>query len=256
MISVSGRKEAGLSMEEHLKIFKTPLRDIDSVFGFTYHKPSPLYGGRLATGYSITPEDIKYLYDNGIGVKLPLSNIYWSEEMYIDSRPLLGDLHRSGNAIVVSTPQLAERIREDYPLYSVELSAVKDIDTATKLNQVDRTLYDTIVLPMCANDDLVFLNSINNKEQIRLFLNVECSYNCPKKVCYTSISKANKELVGDDFNMKCSAWTYNLPRKFKVDPSVDWSAYRFTGLEDLGFSRFKLINPIPYQQRIELMLEE
>jgi hypothetical protein len=119
------------------------------------------------------------------------------------------------------------------------------------MERVDRSLYDTICLPICVNDELSFLEELDNKEQIRLFWNVECSYNCPNKVCYTSISKRNK---GDtDEDMKCSSWTYNMPRTFVKD--VDWSKFYFdlAKYQDMGFTKWKLLNPDAGQQRIELM---
>jgi len=211
-------------------------------------------------------DDIYWLYDNNIGVKIPLSTVYFNEGLYLDTKSLLNEFHRKGNAILVSTEAFAKRLREDFPLYEIELSAVKDIYTKKKLDAVDRSLFDTIVFPMCANNDLEFLKSVDNKDQIRLFSNVECSYSCPNKVCYTSMSKVNKD--GQYEDMKCSWHTYDMPRTFSrsdVDmelfsnksPSASWGKLIFNNnlYKNLGYTNFKLLSYSASQQRIDILNE-
>jgi hypothetical protein len=263
-MSISGRKNPNLHISDHIPHVlghakeygksHINLDDIDYIYGFPMGFGSPLLGGRLVDGGNISREELHWLYYNNIGLKIPMTSVYFTEALYQESLELLTEFHRKGNSILVSTDKLAMRIKEDFPLYALELSAVKDVDSHKKMERIDRSLYDTICLPICANDELSFLEELDNKEQIRLFWNVECSYNCPNKFCYTSISKRNK---GDtDEDMKCSSWTYNMPRTFVKD--VDWSKFYFdlAKYQDMGFTKWKLLNPDAKQQRVELMRDE
>ena len=55
---------------------------------------------------------------------------------------------------------------------------------------------------MASNNDEAFLKSLDRKEDITLFANAGCALTCPSKICYPSISKANK--VGDNSLFQCS----------------------------------------------------
>jgi len=275
-ISVSGRKREGMSIKRHIDFLRSyakiegglefSYKDIDFVWGSVEGHVSPMYGGRITPVVDLYIDDIYWLYDNNIGVKIPLSTVYFNEGLYLDTKSLLNEFHRKGNAILVSTEAFAKRLREDFPLYEIELSAVKDIYTKKKLDAVDRSLFDTIVFPMCANNDLEFLKSVDNKDQIRLFSNVECSYSCPNKVCYTSMSKVNKD--GQYEDMKCSWHTYDMPRTFSrsdVDmelfsnksPSASWGKLIFNNnlYKNLGYTNFKLLSYSASQQRIDILNE-
>jgi hypothetical protein len=275
-ISVSGRKPFNIPIKKHVDFLRSyakeggltfSYKDIDFVWGSVEGSVSAMYGGRISPEAELSHEDVGWLYDNDIGVKIPLSTVYFDEEQYTQTKKLLSEYHRQGNAIIVSTEVLAKRIREDFPLYKIELSAVKDIYNQKKLDAIDRSLFDTIVFPMCANNDLEFLKSVEDKDQIRLFSNVECSYSCPNKVCYTSISKINKD--GQHEDMKCSWYTYNLPRTFSrsdVDMSLfsnkndsaAWDELIFNNKSytDLGYTSFKLLNYDQKTQRISILNKE
>ena len=55
---------------------------------------------------------------------------------------------------------------------------------------------------MSCNNNEDFLTSIENKKIITLFANAGCALTCPSKICYPSISKANK--TGDPSLFRCS----------------------------------------------------
>ena len=227
--------------------------DIDYVFGFV-EEYSPLYGGREADGIGLTRVDTYWCYDNGIGLKIPLSSKMFTDEMYEQSNHLLKTRHREGNAIIVSTNRLAERIREDFPKYKIEASAIMDITSKASLGTVASTnLYDTIVLPICANDDTEFLKSIKDKAQIRLFINAECSYNCPKKVCYGANSKINSSNRTD---MICSHWDLKMPRTW-YNNSVNWSNFYFNvdKFNGMGFNNYKILPSWEGQQHTDIMVD-
>jgi len=265
-ISCSGRKdwEYHISdwldfMKSHAKIhsnFEFKDEEVDYVFGNT-EGSSPLWGGRAALGINLTRVDVYWLYDKDIGIKLPLSSKSFTEEAYQDSKFLLQQYHREGNSILTGTHKLAERIKQDFPKYKIEASAVFDITTKEKLNKAIETgFYDTIVLPICMNDDLEFLKEIENKDQIRLFMNAECSYTCPKKICYGSIGQINKGKL-EPSDMKCSHWDLNLPRTF-YDDNVDWNNFYFDKkvYDEIGFSNYKLVPAWANQQRTNIMYKD
>ena len=251
--------------KSHAKIhsnFEFEYSDVDYVFGQT-EEASPLWGGRIGTRSSLTRVDVYWLYDKGIGLKLPLSNKIFNDDVYKDSKSLLSNYHREGNSILVATHKLAERVRQDFPKYEIEISAVVDIKTEAQLvKATESKLFDTIVLPICMNDDIDFLKNIKDKDQIRLFMNAECSYTCPHKVCYGTISQINNgRLESVDENghtlMKCSHWDLGMPRTF-YDDDVDWANFYFdkSKFDALGFSKYKLVPSWASTQRTNIMYKD
>jgi hypothetical protein len=168
----------------------------------------------------------------------------------------LNKYHREGNAVIVTNDKLADRVRNEYPLFRIEASAIKDIKDKYSLDKsIDTGLYDNIVLPICANDDIDFLKEINNKDQIRLFINAECSYTCPNKVCYGTTDQINKDNRDPD-DMLCSHWDLKLPRTFYKE-NFNWLDFYFDieKFNALGFSNYKLLPSWEDQQRTKIMLD-
>lgn len=207
------------------------LRNIDSVFGFV--ERSPLYGGRPFLVPELSEGDVRALYVNDIGLRLPLSNHAVSREEYLEARPFLDKYHREGNTVIVTNDDLAKWIREDYRLFRIEASAIKNIDNHKKITETLK-IYDTVVLPAKLNDDAGFLRQIGQKERIRLFLNAGCAYNCPSKMCYPTISEMNK-YTGAVF--RCSHDL--IPREVKMH-NFDEQA-----LVAMGFTKFKILRAGP-----------
>ena len=178
---------------------------IDALFAFA-DVYSPLYGGRMAgeqraQGHdtNLSEANIKWLNERGIGIKLTLTNPHFSIDKYEKSKELLDKYHNAPNIALTTSNKFAELLRKDYPNYKVEASVINGFDTVEKLNKV-WDLYDTIVLPIICNgrpDGSLMMEGIDNlkhPEKIRLFINVECSYTCPKKLCYPKIGLANEVL--------------------------------------------------------------
>ena len=263
-ISCSARKDWQYHISDWIDFEKTHAKihsglefdyeDIDYVFGNT-EDTAPLWGGRMTDVINLTKVDIYWLYGKGIGYKATLSSRSMSDADYKNTKEMLKIYHREGNAIITAVDKLAGRIKNDFPKYKIEASAVMDITTKEHLNKViDTGLYDTIVLPMCANDDTKFLESINNKDQIRLFINAECSYTCPKKVCYGTLSQINKEKTD---KMICSHYDLKMPRTF-YDDSIDWNNFYFDKdkFDKMGFSNYKLLPSWEARQRTHIMYRE
>jgi hypothetical protein len=208
-----------------------PLEQIDSFFGFT--EASALYGGRFFSGTELSRYDVRSLYRMGINLRLPLSNHYVTPEEYEENQPFLERYHRPGNSLIITNDALAGWIRRDFPDYRLEASVIKNIDTLKKVDEAFG-VYDTVILPMASNDDDEFLRAIDNKKNVTLFANAGCAYTCPSKICYPSISKANK--TGDRSLFRCS-------QKLKERNTIGMIDFDLAYLQSLGFERFKLLRP-------------
>jgi collagenase-like PrtC family protease len=206
---------------------------ITSVFGFVEF--TPLYGGRLFKNVEITSDDMAFLSDNNINLRLPLTNMFVDEEMYEDNRWFLDKFYGSNTSILCSSDFLARRIREDYPDYKLEASAVMDIhpkDVAEYLK-----LYDTVVLPPSMSDKYELLEKIQDKHRVTVFGRGGCAYNCPSKICYPSISKAHKN-PNTNRSVKCSK--NSIPRE-ELPPFLEFDLEK---LSDIGFSNFKFTSSV------------
>lgn len=208
-----------------------PVEEIDSFFGFT--EACSLYGGRIFASPELSRYDVRSLYRMKINVRLPLSNHYFTHEEYEASAEFLEKYHRPGNSLIITNDDLARLVRKDFPGYRLEASVIKNINT---LEKVDKGFedYDTVILPMASNDDEAFLKAIENKKGITLFANAGCAYTCPSKICYPSVSKANK--TGDSSLFTCS-------QKLKERNTIGMHDFDLEYLQSLGFERFKLLRP-------------
>ena len=236
-VTVSCRKKpTDMDMAEWFKQYaeyaeNSPL-EITGVFGFVKEK-SPLYGGRIYSGEEITEQDLRFLKDNDMSLKLTLTAHKASRQEYEESRKLLNKYYYPGNSIAVVNDDLAKWIKQDYPNYLVEASVIKNV----KWGDIEETLetYDTLVLTMDKTDALDKLKEIKEKDRIILFGNAGCAYTCPSKICYSSISKINKGVKGAEF--KCSQDL--KPREPNLLHTFDREV-----LEELGFHNFKFVTNV------------
>jgi len=205
-----------------------PIASIDSVFGFV--ESSTLYGGRPFVQPEMSDNDVMQMYKVDIGLRIPFSNLYVERKEYEDSKPLLLKYHRKGNSVITTSDELAGWIKEDFPDYQIEASVIKNIKTHDQIKKAF-DVYDTVVLPMTANQDLEFLEKIENKKHITLFANAGCALTCPSKICYPSISKMNK-FEGDKF--KCS-------QDIKYRDMLGMIDFDLELLNSMGFERFKVL---------------
>jgi hypothetical protein len=208
-----------------------PQQQIDSFFGFV--ERSTLYGGRIFDRPELSRYDVKSLYALGIGLRLPLTNHFVSAQAYEENAAFLEKYHLEGNSAIVTNDDLARWIRRDFPLYRVEASVIKNLNNPRKVEQAFR-IYDTVILPMSSNNDEAFLRSLDNKQHITLFANAGCALTCPSKICYVSVSRANRGDEGAEF--QCS-------QKLKERNLIGMHDFDLGYLQSLGFSRFKLLRP-------------
>jgi len=232
--TVSARgKSAAQPIQQFIKLNYSdiPVEQINSFFGFT--EACTLYGGRFFGGTELSRYDIRSMYKMGINLRLPLTNHHASSEEYEEYRPFLEKYHRPGNSIIITNDKLAGWIRTDFPEYRLEASVIKNIDNLKKVDAAFK-IYDTVILPMASNNDEEFLKSLDRKEDITLFANAGCALTCPSKICYPSISKANK--VGDKELFQCS-------QKLKERNTIGMFDFDLEKLRSMGFERFKLLRP-------------
>jgi hypothetical protein len=208
-----------------------PLEQIDSFFGFT--EACTLYGGRFFGSTELSRYDIRSMYKMDINLRLPLTNHHASPEEYEEYQPLLEKYHRAGNSLIITNDKLATWIRTDFPDYRLEASVIKNINNRKKVDAGFK-IYDTVILPMASNNDEAFLKSLDRKEDITLFANAGCALTCPSKICYPSISKANK--IGDSSLFRCS-------QKLKERNTIGMFDFDLEKLREMGFERFKLLRP-------------
>lgn len=217
----------GPFLSEHFDHLPTDI--IDSVFGFV--ERSTLYGGRPFSEAELSEADLDYLHSHRVGVKLPLSNHWVSEEEYEQNQAFLEKYHHQYNAMVVVNDDLGRWIRRDFPLYALEASVIKDISTHDDIARA-LEIYQTVVLPMKLNTNLHFLDAIPDKDRIRLFSNGGCAYNCPLKLCYKSFSQMNK--FAGEVEFKCS-------QDLLFRPQLGMLNFDIEKLQQIGFTKFKIL---------------
>ncbi len=214
-----------------------PLAEIESLYGFV--GKSTLYGGRPFGKRELSERDIRQLNNAGIGIRLPMSNHYVTREEYDANRGLLQTYHHGMNSVITTNDDLAKWIRQDFPLYSLDASVIKNIHTYEQIDQA-LEIYDGVVLPMYTNEDFDFLEKIKAKDRIILFANAGCALTCPSKICYVSISKRNKfdkELMKGN-EISCSQTLKHREQLGMVD-------FDLNPLMEMGFFRFKLLRARP-----------
>lgn len=209
-----------------------PLNQIDSLFGFV--ERCTLYGGRPFVRRQLSDEDVLAMYENSIGVRIPMTNLFVNEEEYRSYHWLFEKYHRKGNSVISTDDSLARWIRRDYPDYHLEASVIKNIDTYEKISEA-LDIYDTVILPMRLNLYYDFLDGIVEKKRITLFANAGCAFNCPAKICYQTISGINK---GNGTPFRCSKAT--IPRE-----ELGMVDFDLKKLSSLGFKRYKLLRVKP-----------
>ena len=209
-----------------------PLGQIESVFGFV--EKSTLYGGREFNGRQVSDRDVFQLNNAGMGVRIPFTNHFATHEEYLENKPLFAKYHNELNSVIFTNDDLAQWVREDFPLYDIEASVIKNINNMRKLEDALK-IYTTVVLPMPSNQDIEFLESIEDKSRIRLFSNAGCALTCPARICYKSVSEMNKPEGGQ---FQCSQ-----PMKDrKLLGMIDFDVER---LSAMGFHKYKMLRARP-----------
>ncbi|UCG27570.1 MAG: hypothetical protein JSV24_11450, partial [Bacteroidales bacterium] len=133
-ISARGKKE-NYPIEVFLRnnFPLVPFARIDSVFGFV--EPSTLYSGRPFLRRQISDEDYIFLRKSNIGLRIPFSNHFVSDEEMERNIPLLEKYHEEGNSLIITNDILAKWIRARFPKYQTEASILKNIETHREIEE-------------------------------------------------------------------------------------------------------------------------
>ncbi len=245
-ISARGKRHRQPVKDYFNKYFPNiPLNKVDSIFGFV--EKTSLYSGRPFLMRQISDKDYKFLQENNIGIRIPFTNHYVSQKEYQKYKPLLEKYHKKGNSLIITNDDFAKWVKKDFPLYKIEASLLKEIDSLDKINKAFE-LYNTVVLPMNVNYNIELLNSIEQKERITLFGNAGCALTCPNRICYDYISKRNKILGSTNIIIRLVYYYYSffIKRKwcmYKVKPRklhglIDFDIDKYY---EMGFTRFKML---------------
>lgn len=231
-VSVRGKEENEPILPFLDEYYSRYSNNIESVFGFV--EKSPLYGGRPFSTPELSANDINLLYQNNIGLRLPLTNLYITESIWQHNKQLefLKKYHKECNTIITENNEFAKFVKLNFPKYQVERSVINELHS---LNEIEKNLeiYDTIVLHAKWNTS-PNLSKIPDKNKIRLFLNAGCGYNCPAKICYASFSRVN---LGQTTETKCSFTKLERTKLGMV-------TFDEASLRDAGFSKFKVVRLI------------
>ena len=207
--------------------------NIDSIFAFKEF--TPLYGGRTWNGNEISDSDYSWLRENGIGWRIPTTNILINEEIYKQNREFLEKYHEEGNTLIIARDTFAKLVKKDFPKYTIECSVIRN---TTTIEQLEKRLevYDTIVPDTWAFNHEMDLSKISDelKPRMRLFLNISCAYECKNRVCYGAISKQH---LGQPTGSRCSVTeeTYDL--------KAQMTTFNLGKFLDYGFRKFKVLRP-------------
>lgn len=245
-ISARGKKP-NQPVKDYLHKFfpNIPLTKIDSLFGFV--EKTTLYSGRPFMHTQLSDNDYKFLQDHNIGIRIPFTNHYVSRFEYEQFLPVFDKYHRKGNSLIITNDELVGWIREDFPLYKIEASILKEIDSKEKIDEALKT-YDTIVLPMNVNNNHKLLDQIEQKDRITLFGNAGCALTCPNRICYEYISRKNKVLGSTNKAFRYIYYYFSFvlnnkwcmhkikPRKLHGVKDFDIDKYY-----QMGFRRFKML---------------
>lgn len=159
--------------------------EIKTVFGF--RERCSLYGGRKFEEEELSEQDIHWLYDHGIGYRIPVQNTAMTFADYQRERPFLKKYHRQGNVLIIAKSDFSEWVRNDYPEYKVEGSFIRRYDNVEKIIE-DLKTFDTVVPdPAVFGTDYELLNQLP-RDRVRLFTNAWCGMSCKKRLCYTYLS--------------------------------------------------------------------
>ena len=223
--------------------FSDVFNEIESVFGFSDF--TPLYGGRFFVAPELSEEDLAWMYTNGIGYRIPLTNKFPTQERYEASLEFLKKHEREGNTIITSSVWLARQIREDFPLYKIESSVMMKPMSQEEIKAL-LEVFDSVVLhpSWYSKKDMP---SLENKDRLVWFTALGCLFNCPDDSCQRFFSRHN---IGAPQTEPFCSQDY-MPRE---DAGFNYLNIEY--LKTLGFSRFKMMreNEAPRKGPIKCLL--
>ncbi len=171
----------------------------------------------------LSERDVFQLNNAGIGVRLPMTNHYVDREEYLENKRLLKKYHQPGNSIICTNDELAQWIRDDFPDYRLDASVIKNLKSREKIEEAWE-LYDSVVLPMSVNEDLEFLEQLEDKDKITLVRERGLCADVPVEdlLCgdvETEQGRGSRAglFAGTQSPVRCTAWSI-----FRSSPTSSW----------------------------------
>lgn len=206
--------------------------DVISVFG-SVKEYTPLYGGRLYDPeHCVSYKLIEKLLKKNIHFAIALSNHYFSDDSYKKTIPILEKLEMKGNSVIITNDELLKRVRQDFPLFTIQASVIKCLRSAEEINKtLDK--YDYVTLLPKLNDNVELLQSLKEKERIILFASAGCTYYCEPDNCFQTVS----EMIIQNSKDKGAWCNYRYDPVFKKRTVFNLEEERFR-----GFNLFKVVS--------------
>lgn len=171
-------------------------------------------GGRGSTGRTTSltkmADIIRFFNDRNIGVNYTYSNALIEEIHLHDylSNETLKMAHNEMNGIIVNNSLFETYIRENYPRFKILSSCTANkLDEEYIKNRIKEV--DILVLPPELNQNLDFINSLDDKSKLEILVNESCTPNCPvRSEHYNKI--AQTQLFSDPL-IAGTFWMENCP---------------------------------------------
>ena len=232
--------------------------DIEIASSYGCFPPAAWNGGRTAVGAvkrDFIDFIIKQYNSRNIPIRYTFTNPMITEKHLTD--PFCNMITRIAenglNEIIVNVPVLEKYIRENYPLYPIISSTVKQIENKEKLIEELQKDYKLVVLDYNWNNRFDILESLPNKDRIEILINPYCTPHCKKrKQHYEFLGKRqfeyNLQVFGDE-----KTALRPLQKKEFTCPNMDLDFYEQTKFEThvspqmifekyvpMGYSNFKI----------------
>ena len=213
---------------------------IGAVFG---NFPNCIWnGGRVFMGKYVDEFEQKFTSDlfNSLGVpiRLTMTNHLVTDKDCYDryANFIMDNFYNNMNQVLVSSPILEKYIREKYPKYKIVKSIIASKDGCFYSDNDD---YFMSVISTVKNNDIEFLQSIQNKDKIEILVNELCRPECTKHHHYDNLAK--QQLLESSADDVGCANLYLYPRqKFYNHPLCITREKIKEVYEPMGFHHFKL----------------
>ena len=254
-ISLRGFPAGDFSVVDFLQLQYPFLRlsQIRSVFAF-HECFTRLYGGRSFNAADVLRTgDLEEIYRQNIGFYIPLTNHFVDQAQYDAALPFLEMHHREGNTVTCVSDSLAKWVRRDFPLFEITASVIKNLVREEEIRRA-LEIYDKVVLPPGANNDMEMLARFPDKDRLCLFANNNCLYTCTSPICYRAISRAIRDaedpyVSGGTAGFKKGPACRRMTGKPVGQESLGYVAFDLTTYREMGYRYFKLIPPQAMRSR-------
>lgn len=233
-------------LEEHPEYFYDNVK-IPAFYG-TF--PGAIWnGGRTMAGIATrqeVEETVRILNDHGIALRYTFTNSLLDESHLHDTYcNMLMEIADTGhNEIIINSPLLENYLRERYPNFKYILSTTRCERDLNKINEATQQ-YDLVVTDYRDNNNIDFLQGIQNKSKIELLVNAYCNPDCKYRkrhyelISFHQLNFDAPEAEQDQNILSCPTYSrdfYDI-LDFPTVITVEDLYQKYTAM---GFSHFKI----------------